>query len=221
MKKYLFVFSIISTMTFSAIAQNPDQTLKDAKNALDKVIGNSHNQIPKWLLDRAEGILVIPDFNSKSMQNTGVFTMRSNFKWGLPVISKVQTPGVSTNKGDNLLIVLFMPGIGSINITQGNVTIPGNIISAGPNGNQNESSFKQPFNEREYAYIGKPKNVRGATLNEIQGSADSASMTQLYGAGVNTGKVLTGQVSNVPKSVTDYREALQNLSPNQNSHVKH
>jgi len=221
MKKGIYFFTIISLMIFSSFAQNPDQILKNAQNALDKVIGNSDNQIPKWLLDRAEGILVVPDYNTKSVQNTGVFTMRSNYKWGLPVIAKVQTPGVSMKKGDNLLIVLFMPGVGSINITQGNVTVPGNIILAGPKGNQRESSFNQPLNDREYAYAGKTGNMRGVTLSEIQGSDDSTAMTQLYGSGVNTGKVLTGQVSSAPKSANDYRGTLQNLSPNQNTSTKH
>lgn len=212
MKKGILLFSIVSFMSISVFAQpDPGQTVTNSTKAIEDLIGNSQNQIPKWLLDTAQGILVVPNYNGNSGQ--GVYAVKNNGKWSLPVLANVKTNGNANLSGGNLLVVVYMPGAGTDGLKSGNITSAGNGVAAGPAGNQSASSFNEPRTNVEYIYVGKPGNVKGVKLDQVEVSADASAMTKYYGSSnASVGKITSGQVSNAPGDAKNFQGTLQGKS---------
>jgi len=209
MKRIVVLFSLIFLMSISLFAQpNPDQTVNNATKALDDLIGNSDDQIPKWLLDTAQGILVVPNYNGSLGQ--GVFAVKNNGKWSLPVLANVKTNGNAI--GGNLLVVLYMLGAGTDGLKSGNITSAGNGVDAGPSGNQSASSFNKPKKNVEYIYVGKPGSVKGVKLDQVAVNADTSAMTKYYGSNnASIGKIMSGQAS-APDDAKNFQNTLQSKS---------
>jgi lipid-binding SYLF domain-containing protein len=210
--KKIVLFSLISLMSVSLFAQpNPDQTVNNATKALEDLIGNSQNQIPKWLLDTAQGILVVPNYNGKPGQ--GVYSVKNNGKWSLPVLANVKTNGNANVPKDNgLLVVVYMPGAGTDGLKSGNITSAGNGVAAGPSGNQSASSFNEPRKNIEYIYVGNPGNVKGVKLDQVEVIADTSAMTKYYGSSnASIDKIMSGQVK-APYDAKNFQSTLQSKS---------
>lgn len=215
MKKLLMIISAsVVLMSFCSFADDNSTTVKNASDMLDKIFGGSSDQIPKWLLDRAEAITIVPNYKNQTGQS--VYSIRINNKWSLPVLSNVKTTG-TTPSNENQLIIITMPGKGSADLRNGNVVLSGGGLVPGPSGTTSESSFKQATSNISFAYTGKDDKITGADLTEAQIGTDVSAMTNYYGASAILGKVLNNQLPTIPGEAKDFQSKLQKLSSKLNT----
>lgn len=207
----LFLFSL-SFMYLPAYSKDANGISDDATKIVNDVFGDNSESIPKWLLDKAQAVLVIPDFNENDEQNQGIFSVRtSDDNWSLPSMANVATTG-SLSDDAKSIVILFMKGKGSDNLRKGNAIVSGNGIKPGPSGNVNENDFNQPDNDIVYVYSIKDKKATGAALQQAAVTSDNDANKELYNKDTSVDQIINKQIDNPPDKAVQFQATLNNQS---------
>jgi lipid-binding SYLF domain-containing protein len=211
---YGLLFVLITTFFYPATiySKNAEDISNDATKIVNDVFGTSDESIPKWLLDKAQAVLVIPDYNKNGKENEGIFSVRAdNGTWSLPSMAKVTT-GKTSNDDVESLVLLFIAGKAYDDLHKGNVIVAGNGLEAGPAGTQDEKSFKGNDNEIVYVYSVKDNKAKGSSIDQVVVTSDSTANKDLYGKDVTMEQITSQDIPNPPKKAVQFQATLNGQS---------
>lgn len=207
---YGLLFVLIATFFYpSAIYSNSTKDISDnATKIVNDIFGTTQESIPKWLLDKAQAVLVIPDYNKNGKENNGIFAVRAdNGTWSLPSIAKVIT-GTAANDNIKSLVLLFMTGKAYDDLHKGSVIVTGKSLEAGPAGSTDEKSFNRPDNEIVYVYSVKDNKAKGASIDQAVVTSDNTGNKDLYGKDVTMKQISSQDIASPSKNAVQFQATL-------------
>ncbi len=197
-------------MYLPAYSDDAKSISDDATKIVNDVFNNNSESIPKWLLDKAQAVLVIPDFNNGDEQNQGIFSVRTgDDNWSLPSMANVTITGSLSDDAESI-VILFMKGKGNDNLRKGNTIVSGNGVKPGPSGNVNENDFNQPDNDVVYVYSLKDKKATGAALQQVAVTSDNNANKELYDKDTSVEQIINNQIENPPEKAVQFQATLNN-----------
>ena len=168
----LLVFMASSTVALAgprqeAILLNATQVMNELHNAPDQ-------NIPKWLLDRAYAVIVVPDVLKVSVvfggrRGTGVMVIRKDDgSWSNPVFVNLTGGSVGFQIGvqSTDVMLVFTSRAGIEGIVGGKVTLGADAsVAAGPVGRQTEAATDVGMNAQVYSYSRNKGLFAGVSLD--------------------------------------------------------
>lgn len=211
---YGLLFVLITTFIFPATiySKSAEEISNDATKIVNDVFGTSDNSIPKWLLDKAQAVLVIPDYDKNGNENQGIFAVRAdNSTWSLPSIAKVNT-GKAANDDAESIVLLFIAGKAYDDLHKGNAIVAGSGLEAGPAGTQDEKSFDSHGNDIVYVYSVNDNKAKGSSIDQVVVTSDSTGNKDLYGKDVTMEQITSQDIPNPPKDAVQFQATLNGQS---------
>ncbi|MBV6417688.1 MAG: hypothetical protein CMLOHMNK_02434 [Steroidobacteraceae bacterium] len=161
-------------------------------------------QIPQWLLDRAYGIVVVPDvvkvgFWPGGRHGKGVMVVRNDAgKFSEPVFVNLSGgsfgPQIGAQSTDVVLVFTTRRGIDGI--ADGKVTLGADAsVAAGPVGRQATAATDAAFKAEVYSYSRSKGLFAGVALDGSAITIDDKANREFYGRKVGAGDILKGAVT--------------------------
>ncbi len=212
--KYLLLILSFLYLPSLINAKNANSISEDATEIVNDIFGASEQSIPTWLLDKAQAVLVIPDFKKDDKQNQGIFSVRiSNGTWSLPSFVNVKTTKSSSNEDINSVILIFMKGNGNDELRKGNVIVSGGGVVSGPKGNMNESDFDRPDHDVVFAYTVNDKKATPLSLEQAVITTDNSLNEEMYKKNVATEQIINNQdIGTPPEKAVMFQATLNGKS---------
>jgi len=161
-------------------------------------------QIPQWLLDRAYGLVVVPDvvkvgFWFGGRHGKGVMVVRNDAgHFSNPVFVNLSGgsfgPQIGAQSSDVVLVFTTRKGIDGI--ADGKVTLGADAsVAAGPVGRQASAATDASFSAEVYSYSRSKGLFAGIALDGSAITIDDKSNTAFYGKKVPASDILKGAVT--------------------------
>jgi lipid-binding SYLF domain-containing protein len=212
------------------LAARQDKQTKDNKDevelvqksmdVLQKLTTVPEDGIPKELLERAEGIIVIPSlvkggFIVGAKHGKGLVSAKSGGTWSPPAIVKMTGGTIGWQIGvesvDLVLLVMNRKGIDQL--LQDKFTIGGDLsIAAGPVGRNAQAAINAQANAGILAYSRAKGLFAGATLEGGALHGDDDDNAALYGRELTLKEIVLESAPNTrtPPIVETWRSMLKN-----------
>jgi len=197
--KTLSIFTIMIALALSTFAQTTSvdsKTLAKAKARADEsaavfndMMSKPDSQIPEYLLDKAEAVIVIPGtyraaFGFGGRGGKGVATFRTSEGWSEPIFVKLAglSFGVQIGASKTDLILLVMNDIGLQKLLRDEIEIGGELGAiAGPVGREAGASTNL-FLDAEILSYSKAKGLYvGAAIKGAKIYPDDSLNQKIYG----------------------------------------
>jgi SH3 domain-containing YSC84-like protein 1 len=195
--RYFAILPLILLLAASALAQEPDRkSLSTAKQRADsaalvfnQIMSTPDSEIPQYLLDRAEAVIVIPGtyraaFGLGGRGGKGVATMRTNEGWSEPVFVKLAglSFGVQIGASKTDLVLLIMNDVGLQKLLRDELEIGGEVGAiAGPVGREAGASTNL-FLDAEILSYSRAKGLYiGAAIKGAKIYPDDSLNQKIYG----------------------------------------
>lgn len=174
-------------------------------------------QIPQWLLDRAYGIVVVPDvvkvgFWLAGRHGKGVMVVRDDAgRFSNPVFVNLSGgsfgPQIGAQSTDVVLVFTTRKGVEGI--TDGKVTLGADAsVAAGPVGRQATAATDASFKAEVYSYSRSKGLFAGVALDGSAITIDDRSNRDFYGRKVSAGEILNGKVSTSSNGAQRFHAAI-------------
>ncbi len=161
-------------------------------------------QVPQWLLDRAYGVVVVPDVVKVSFwlggrHGKGVMVVRDDAgRFSNPVFVNLSGgsfgPQIGAQSTDVVLVFTTRKGIDGI--SDGKVTLGADAsVAAGPVGRQASAATDASFNAEVYSYSRSKGLFAGVAIDGSAITIDDKSNAAFYGRKVSASDILKGGVS--------------------------
>jgi lipid-binding SYLF domain-containing protein len=201
----------------SALAADPTEEVKritESIEVLDSLAATPDTAIPKYVLDRAEAIVVIPTlvkggFLVGAEHGKGVMSIRDRRTrhWSPPSFVKLTGGSIGWQIGlqavDLVLVVMNREGVDDL--LRSEFTLGGNAsIAAGPVGRSAEASTDALMGAKILAYSRARGLFAGATLEGASLRSDDDANRRFYGREVSAKALAEG--TDVPKAPPAARE---------------
>ncbi|MBV6422678.1 MAG: hypothetical protein NAOJABEB_00461 [Steroidobacteraceae bacterium] len=175
-----------------------------ATAVLNELRESRDQQIPQWLLDRAYGIVVVPDVAKVSFwvggrRGSGVMVVRNEAgKFSNPVFVNLTGgsfgPQIGVQSTDVVLVFTTRKGVEGI--ADGKVTLGADAsVAAGPVGRQATAATDAAFQAEVYSYSRSKGLFLGVALDGSAITIDDKSDKAFYGRKVSAGEIMKGEVS--------------------------
>ncbi len=167
---------LIACVTCSAAWAGPRQeaTLLNATEVMNELHSAPDQNVPKWLLDRAYAVVVVPNVLKVSVvlggrRGTGVMVIRNeDGSWSNPVFVNLTGGSVGFQIGvqSTDVMLVFTSRVGIEGIMGGKVTLGADAsVAAGPVGRQTEAATDIGMNAQVYAYSRNKGLFAGVSLD--------------------------------------------------------
>lgn len=192
-------------------AENAVRVLKEVMQAPDKAI-------PKDMLQTAHAVAVIPDvikagFVIGGRHGQGLISVKSrDGTWSNPSFVSLTGGSIGFQAGVSStdVILVFRTQRGVDSIVHGKFTLGADAsAAAGPVGRSAQASTDAQLKAEIYSYSRARGLFAGAALDGSAISIDNDANQSVYGDGVTARRIFDGGVNNVPNSVVDFRDRLE------------
>jgi lipid-binding SYLF domain-containing protein len=213
--------AILLLACFAASAHAGESELKRAENAvrvLNEIMQAPDKAVPRDLLQSAHAIAVIPDvikagFVIGGRRGEGVISVKTrDGTWSNPSFVNLTGGSVGFQAGVSStdVILVFRTQRGVDSIVHGKFTIGADAsAAAGPVGRTAQASTDAQLKAEIYSYSRSRGLFAGVALDGSVLSIANNSNQAVYGDGVTPRRIFEGGVSNVPNSVVDFRDRLE------------
>jgi lipid-binding SYLF domain-containing protein len=178
--------------------------------------------IPRDLLNRAEGIVVIPSlvkggFVVGAEHGKGLMSAKTSAGWSAPAVVKMTGGSIGWQIGVESvdLVLLIMNKNGVDQLLQDKFTIGGNLsVAAGPVGRNAQAGTNAQLNTGILAYSRAKGLFAGATLEGAALHSDNDDNAELYGRELGLKEIVFENAPNTkaPAIVASWRGFLGSLS---------
>ena len=173
--------------------------------------------IPQWLLDRAYGVVVVPDVVKVSFwlggrHGKGVMVVRDEAgRFSNPVFVNLSGgsfgPQIGAQSTDVVLVFTTRKGVEGI--TDGKVTLGADAsVAAGPVGRTASAATDASFKAEVYSYSRSKGLFIGVALDGSALTIDDKSNAGFYGRKVSAGDILKGAVSTTSNNAQRFLAAI-------------
>ena len=232
MRKLAVVIAAVSLLSICAPAQQHEQDrLKHSGEVLMEILNVPEN-LPKYTLDRAECVIVIPSvkklaFGVGASFGRGAMTCRSgaNFTgpWGPPALYALEGGNIGFQIGgqatDFVLLVVNPKGVQSL--LKSKVKLGGEAsAAAGPKGRDAEAATDVLMHAEILTYSRARGLFAGVSLEGSTLRPDGSANNKLYGRDVTAREIILEHKVGAPASAQLLLSALQKASPRNMSDAK-
>jgi lipid-binding SYLF domain-containing protein len=196
-----------------------DQRLDDARRVFESFSNLSEQAIPTWLLERAYGVVVIPDVIKGALiiggrGGKGVMAVRKpDGTWSNPVFVTLAGANIGFQWGVQSTDVVFvlMSRKSVEGIAGGKVTLGADAsVAAGPIGRSAAAATDATLQAQVLAYSRSEGIFAGVSLDGSVIAIDNAANESAYGvSGILASQILEGQVASAPLAARDFTAALE------------
>jgi lipid-binding SYLF domain-containing protein len=213
-----FVLALAFTTSPALADEKTDKRLRESQRVLEAFTDLSEQSIPTWLLERAYGIVVVPQVIKGAVffggrGGRGVMAVRNpDGTWSDPVF--VTLAGGSwgfqfgVQSSDVVLVLMSRQSVEGI--SGGKVTLGADAsVAAGPLGRSASANTDATFKAQVLSYSRSEGLFFGVALDGSVISVDDKSNESAYGvADVLASQILEGKITNAPQAAVDFRAAL-------------
>lgn len=217
MLRYLLLTAILAGgMSTPTFATGPAASVLESEQVLNELMAIPARQIPRRLLDSAEGIVIIPNvikigFIGGVRRGHGVLMVRdAEGEWSLPqfVVLTGGSVGFQAGIQGSDVVLVFTTRKGVEGLTRGKFTIGVDAAaSAGPVGRDAAVGTDATLLSEIYSYSRSRGLFAGVSIDGSALEIDQASHAAYYGAP-------SGQLpARIPGEAADLRHYLSDLAP--------
>lgn len=193
-------------------AADPDdiETVQEAIETLNKLTNIPADAIPQWILERAQGIIVIPSlmkggFIVGGQHGKGIMSVRDSGRnaWSAPAFIKMTGGSFGAQIGlesvELVLVVMNQEGVREL--LQDKVTLGGSLsVSAGPVGRTAKAATDAQFDAKILAYSRSKGLFAGATLEGTALQSDEEANQEFYGKHLGTRAIVLEHQADIMKA---------------------
>ncbi len=207
MKKLLLTMFILAAASSAAPAlasAREEARLIEASGVLEELGAQRDTAIPDRLMQRAYGIVVIPNVVKVSAvvggrRGSGAMVVRdANGRFTDPIMVSITGGSVGWQIGvqSTDLVLVFTTKRGIEGIADGKLTLGGDAsVAAGPVGRSASASTDQDFKAEVYSYSRNKGLFAGLSVDGSVLSIDSRSNARLYGKTASASDIIERRVS--------------------------
>jgi lipid-binding SYLF domain-containing protein len=212
----LFVASLCLVPTLSEARE--EQRASEAVQVLREIMAMPESAIPEGLLARAQAIAVIPGVVKAGLvvggrHGRGLIAVRgSDNTWTNPSFISVTGGSVGFQAGVQAtdIVLVFRTERGVDSIVSGKFTLGADAaVAAGPVGRTASASTDAQLKAEIYSYSRSRGLFAGVALDGAVLAIDHRANQRIYGRNVTPRQIFSGGVGNVPATVVDFRDALE------------
>ena len=195
-----------------------DKRLQASQRVFESFSNLSEQSIPTWLLERAYGIVVVPDVIKVALSlggrgGRGVMAVRNpDGTWSNPVFVTLAGVNFGFQFGvQSTDVVLMLMSRQSVEgIAGGKVTLGADAsVAAGPLGRAASANTDATFKAQVLSYSRNEGLFAGVALDGTVISVDDSSNAIAYGvSGILPSQILEGKVASAPPAARDFTAAL-------------
>jgi lipid-binding SYLF domain-containing protein len=197
------------------------ELVQKSMDVLQKLATVPEDGIPKELLERAEGIIIIPSlvkggFIIGAKHGKGLVSAKSGGSWSPPAVIKMTGGSIGWQIGvesvDLVLLVMNKKGIEQM--LQDKFTIGGDLsVAAGPVGRNAQAATNAQANAGILAYSRAKGLFAGATLEGAALHGDDQDNAALYGREISLKEIVLDNAPNTkaPPAVATWKSTLKSL----------
>jgi lipid-binding SYLF domain-containing protein len=198
--------------------EEEQQRVGNALRVLTEVMQAPDKAIPRDLLQNAHAIAVIPDvikagFVIGGRHGEGLISVKTrDGTWSNPSFIALTGGSIGFQAGVSStdVILVFRTQRGVDSIVNGKFTIGADAsAAAGPVGRSAQASTDAQMKAEIYSYSRARGLFAGAALDGTALIIDNTANQAVYGDGVTVRRIFDGGVSNVPNTVVDFRDRLE------------
>lgn len=207
-------------LMMSAVSVNA-QEKQDEKivkaTAVLKDFAAMREDIPSQLMQKAEGIVIIPNLVKAGLgiggqRGKGVALVRkSDGTWSDPLFIKLTGGSIGFQAGVQAidLVLVFTKGSTLVNIGNGEFTLGGDIsVAAGPVGRSTSANTDTKLDAEVYSYSRTKGLFAGLTLNGSKLSPDDEANSAYYSSGIKASTVFNNNTTKT-EEVTSLKNAIK------------
>lgn len=212
------LFAMMAAFVPSAHAGVQEQARADnAVRVLKQMVQAPDSRIPTHLVRDAYAIAVIPDvikagFVIGGRHGLGLLSVKTNGVWSNPSFLRMTGGSIGFQAGvqSTDVILVFRTQRGVDSIVHGKFTLGADAsVAAGPVGRSANASTDAQLQAEIYSYSRARGLFAGVALDGSVLSIDNAANQAVYGDGITPRRIFSGDVSNVPNDVVDFRDRLE------------
>ena len=194
---------------------------EDAVRVLDEVMQMPESALPEALLREAHAIAVIPDVVKAGLilggrHGKGLLSVKTpEGVWSNPSFVKISGGSVGWQAGvqSTDVILVFRSQRGVDTIVNGKFTMGADAsVAAGPVGRAAQASTDVQLKAEIYSYSRNRGLFAGVALDGSVIRIDHNANQAIYGRNVTPRRIFAGGVSNVPDTIVDFRDRLEEYS---------
>jgi len=220
--KYLLrVLIFLVCVVPSAAALAGEQETQRATNAvrvLREVLQAPDRRVPTDMISNAYAVAVIPDvikagFVIGGRHGLGLIAVKTeNGTWSNPSFITMSGGSIGFQAGVSStdVILVFRTQRGVDSIVHGKFTLGADAsAAAGPVGRTAQASTDAQLKAEIYSYSRARGLFVGASLDGSVIAIDNDANAAVYGEGITPRRIFAGGVNNVPNSIVDFRDRLE------------
>ncbi|HNR22566.1 MAG TPA: lipid-binding SYLF domain-containing protein [Steroidobacteraceae bacterium] len=188
-----------------------------ATEVLTELQSTRDQQIPQWLLDRAHGLVVVPDvvkvgFWLGGRHGKGAMVVRDEAgRFSNPVFVRLSGgsfgPQIGAQSSDVVLVFTTRKGIQGI--ADGKVTLGADAsVAAGPVGRQASAATDAAFKAEVYSYSRSKGLFAGVALDGSAITIDDKANAEFYGRKVEANEIIEGKVTTTSNGAQRFMAAV-------------
>jgi len=188
-----------------------------ATEVLTELQSTRDQQIPQWLLDRAHGLVVVPDvvkvgFWLGGRHGKGAMVVRDEAgRFSNPVFVNLSGgsfgPQIGAQSSDVVLVFTTRKGIQGI--ADGKVTLGADAsVAAGPVGRQASAATDAAFKAEVYSYSRSKGLFAGIALDGSAITIDDKANAAFYGRKVEASEIMQGEVTTTSNGAQRFMAAV-------------
>lgn len=221
MRRVIFTF-IVALFASAALpvhaGEEEQQRAENALRVLTEVMLAPDKAIPRDLLQNAHAVAVIPDvikagFVIGGRHGEGLISVKTrDGTWSNPSFIGLTGGSIGFQVGVSStdVILVFRTQRGVDSIVNGKFTIGADAsAAAGPVGRSAQASTDAQMKAEIYSYSRARGLFAGAALDGTALIIDNTANQAVYGDGVTARRIFDGGVRNVPNTVVDFRDRLE------------
>jgi lipid-binding SYLF domain-containing protein len=194
----------------------------EAAEVLREIMKTEDHAIPEYLLERAEGIAVIPGmikgaFGIGGSGGKGLISARHGNDWSSPLFMTIggASFGLQIGAESSDIILVFTDEKGIAELVEDKVKLGADVsVAAGPVGRKAEAGTNVTLDSAIYSYSRNKGLFAGIALDGTVVDIDDSENEKVYGKKVDAQKVLRGK-ADLPASelVNPFMVALKEIMP--------
>lgn len=190
----------------------------DAVRVLGEIMRSPDRGVPRQLLSQAEAIAVIPNVVKAGLvlggrHGRGLISVRSaDGTWSNPSYISINGGSFGFQAGVQAtdVVLVFRSRRGVDSIVNGKFTLGADAaVAAGPVGRNAQASTDGQLKAEIYSYSRSRGLFAGVALDGSVLSIDHKANQRVYGSKVTPRRIFEGGVSDVPGSVVEFRDRLE------------
>ena len=195
-----------------------NQRVNNAVRVLREILQAPDRRVPSDMIANAYAVAVIPDVIKAGLviggrHGQGLIAVKTdNGTWSNPSFISMSGGSIGFQAGVSStdVILVFRSERGVDSIVHGKFTLGADAsAAAGPVGRTAQASTDAQLKAEIYSYSRSRGLFAGAALDGSVIAIDNDANRSVYGEGITPRRIFAGGVNNVPNSVVDFRDRLE------------